>query len=471
VTDGGTASRCRSPCPMRCCLRKCAWMLTFLLFALGTGWAQATDAPPPSDTDTTNMQDPVNRTDPGQFLEPPGPDLDQLSAAPSVPQSRLLGDIEVSTGAGNNPAPVPGNSSQISSVTRLLANFSVLKSRRRSQTSIDYRGGDSLYSSYGIVGLYNLQSQRLGADETIRWRGGQISFDDSFSYSSNRGFGSPVGTSVPQVLAGFDSYGATQFGQAYMNNVSGTSITEELTKRSSAKFSGGYSITNYLSNSQGLFNSRQVSAQTEYSYQISRRNNIGVSYGYQDIQFVPTVEVLVANSAQFVFQRRISERMNLVLGAGPERIVTSGIGARTQLTPTVQASLTYVGKRSDFNLSYDRVVTSGAGLYAGGIQDGAGASANWKFSRRLQATLNGGYFRVSVVGLSTTGTQVPQSEYWSAGATVQRRLGRSLSAIANYQFYTYASGGCSLAQSCSPAAHPNTVLIGLDWSIRPVRLE
>lgn len=468
VTDGGAASRCRGPCPMRFCLRKYAWTLTFLLFALGTGWPQTTDGTPPADTE---VQDSVNQVDSGQFSQLPGSDLDQMSTPPSVPESQFLGDIQVSTGAGNNPSAVQGNSSEISSVTKLLGNFVVMKSRRRSQTSIDYRGGDSLYSSYGDVGLNNLQYQRLSADETIRWRSGQLSFDDSFSYTSNRGFGSPSGTGVPQVLAGFDSYGATEFGEAYLNNVSAASITEELTRRSSAKFSGAYSITNYLTNNQGLFNSRQVSTQTEYSYQVSRRNNIGVTYGYQDIQFVPTVEVLVANSAQFVFQRRISERVNLVLGAGPERIVTTGTTTKKQLTPTVQASFTYLGKRLDLNLSYNRVVTSGAGLYAGGIQDSASASANWKFSRRWQATLNGSYFRVSVVGLSTTGTQLPQSAYYLAGAAVQRRLGRSLSAIANYQFYTYASGSCSLAQSCGPAVRPSTILIGLDWSIRPVRLE
>ena len=443
--------------------------MILLLLALGTGWSQNNDTPSPADAD---VRDSANQTEAGLDSEPSSNGVDLLSDRTSaLPLSYMQSDLQASIGAENNPALVSGNASQISAVTEVTGRFTLLKSRRRSQTSITYRGGDTLYSSYGGSGLYSLQSQRPTAAESIRWRRGQISFEDSFSYTSNRGFGSPGGLSVPKVLAGFDSSGAIEYGPAFINNVSGATVTEELTRRSSAQFSGAYSITDYVNNNENLFNSRQVSTQAQYGYQISRSNNIGLSYGYQDIQFVPAIETLVANSAQFIFQHTVSARMELVLGAGPEKIVNSGISLKTQLTPTVQASFNYRGKRSDLSLSYNRVVTSGSGYYAGGIQDGAGASANWKLSRLWEVTTHGGYFRVNVVGLSATGTEIPRFEYWSADAQVRRHLGRSLSAIASYRFNSYSSGACGLAQSCGPAAHLNTVLLGLDWSVRPVRLE
>ncbi len=423
--------------------------------------------PPPD-----SVQDAAKPLDLGRDREPASSDLDQLSdAASAPPRSYLRGDIRASTGAENNPGLVPGQSSQISSVTQLFGNFSLRKSRHLSETSVDYSGGDTLFSSYGSLGPYNLMFQRVIADETLHWKSGQLSVNDLFSYTANRGLGSLGGTTPPSILGGSDSFGAIQYGPAYFANVSGASISEVLTKRSSAKFSGAYSITDFLSNNQGLFNSRQVSTQSEYTYQVSRRNKIGVVYGYQDFQFVPAVEALVTNSAQLVFRRRISARMDLVIGAGPQRITTSGISSRSQITSTIHASLKYRARRYDLDFSYDRVVASGAGFYAGGIDDNVVSSVEWKLSRSWQATLSGSYFRVNQVAVAAPGTQLPRSDYWVAGAAVRRRLSRSLSAVASYQFNSYSAGGCGFSQSCNPAVHPNVALIGLDWSSRPVRLE
>jgi hypothetical protein len=456
---------------MRSCLRKHIWTLTFLLCALATGWPQATDGARPADSDA---QDTVNRADSGQDSEPLSPGLNSTSTTPSVPSpSYVLGDLQVSTGMESNPSLSPAYSSQISSATRLLGNASLRKFRRHFETSVDYVGSDTLFQGYGSLKLYNFQFQQLNADQTIRWRSGKISFDDSFTYTGNQGVEllSPGGSGAFNNPGGSNYFGGTQFGTTNESNVSVASITQDLTKHSSAKFSGAYSITDYLGSSQGLFNSRQVSTQTGYGYQISRKTNIGFSYGYRDFQFIPNLEALVANSAQLIFQFRFSDRMELIIGAGPQRIVTSGLSRSSQLTPTVQASFRYRSKRSDLNLSYNRSVSSGAGFYAGGIEQIAVSSFDWRFSRSWQATLSGSYFRVSEVGLSAPGTQSLQTEYGLAGAVVRRRLGRYLSAIASYELNYYRVGGCSLSQSCNPAVYPNRALIGLDWSFRPVRLE
>jgi hypothetical protein len=442
--------------------------LYFLFLALGTGCAQGTNGDLfPNDA----AQNPITPTESTQTLDPLSTNLEPVNT--SGPKSSLMGDIQASTGAENFPSLTSANSSQFSWITQVLGNLTVRHAERRSQTSIYYNVGERLFHDYNNVEFYNQQSHWLGAEQTFQWKRGQIRISDVFSYTGNWSFGlsSPSGITPPNILTVFDSTGATQSGPAYVNNAVACNISENLTKRSSAKFSAAYSMTDYISNTQGFFNSREVSTQAEYDYKLSQRNSVGITYAYQDFQFIPTVEELVANSAQFVFHRQIAKHMNLVLGAGPQRIVASGLTSKFEIGPSVQASFNYHAKKNDLSLSYNRIVTSGAGYYAGGIQDIASSSFDWKFSPSWQATVNAGYNRVSEIALSATGTVSPQFDYWFAGTIVQRRLGRNLSAIASYQFNKYATGSCGLAQICNPALHPSIILIGIDWAIHGVRLE
>jgi hypothetical protein len=46
-----------------------------------------------------------------------------------------------------------------------------------------------------------------------------------------------------------------------------------------------------------------------------------------------------------------------------------------------------------------------------------------------------------------------------------------VTAFASYQFNNENFGGCGATQNCIPPLHPQIVLIGFDWYIRPVRLD
>jgi hypothetical protein len=378
----------------------------------------------------------------------------------------------LSTGAENNPSLLSAYSSQVSSVTNLVGEFSLRRFWRHFATSIDYTGGDTLYRNYGAVAYDNQQFQGVSANEVIRWTTGQLSIKDLFSYTGSREFGSfsPGGIGNP-TNTGSEFFGGTLFAPSFAGNVTVASVTQALTRRSSVKFSGGYSFTDYLSNSEGLFNSRQASSQAGYSYQISRKNIIGVQYGYRDFQFVPAVQSVVTNSAQFVFERHFSDHVDLVLGGGPERIVTIGTSTKSQINATVQASLGYRRRKSHLDISYNRMVTSGSGVYAGGISDTAMVSFARRLSRSWDATLSGSYAKASGLGVSSFGIQLPENRYWLAGMTVHRRLGRSLSAFVNYQFNYDTFLSCSGLNSCGPGVNRNIMLVGFDWSIHPVHLD
>lgn len=485
-------------------LKNRLWTLMFLVSALGTGWSQSNGWESPANSggqasggQASNGQGSIPQTDLGQdsvtqSVEAPTiSGLDQSSIDPTQAPSRscLLAGIHVSEGAESDPSWMQGFSSQTASVTNLLGSFSLLKSRRNSETAIDYMGGDTVYSEYAGERPHNQQFEKLNADERILWSKGQLAFRDSF-YTGDGDFGSSsfggvgaynstgVGAGIPANTGVSDFFGASQFGEvsqaAYVTNASVVDATQALTPRSSVYVAGDYSLTDYLSDTESLFNSRQISAQAGYDHQLSRPAEIEAVYGYQVFKFPESgVGKLVANSVQLAYQRRVSGRLDLLLGAGPEFVnLSGGISGKTlQITATVQASLRYRWQKSSLSLSYNRLVSAGSGFFAGGISQIALLSLSRNITRSWRTILDGGYTKVSGIGLSASGTPATSYEYGYAGAAIQRQLGRSVTAFASYQFNNENFGGCGATQNCIPPLHPQIVLIGFDWYIRPVRLD
>jgi hypothetical protein len=455
----------------------------FLVVALGTGWSQSNGGEPSAGGEVQiSVPQPDLGPAPQATETSPTPSADQASVEtqPASPRSHLLVGIHASEGGESDPDWISGDSSQVSSVTNLLGNFNLLKVRRRSETAIDYAGGDTLYSSYSSLKLYNQQSQKLNGDQSFLWPRGQLAVKDSFSYVGKGDFvdSSFGGASaeVPPETGVSNFFGASQSGvvqEPYITNAAEANISQALTPRSSAYLAGAYSITDYLGNTESLFNSRQISGQVGYNYQLNRTADIGLVYGYQKFEFPRSgAGNADTNSVQFVYQRRLSGRMDLTLGAGPEVIALSGgiSGNTRQVTGTAQASLRYRWQKSTLDLSYNRLVTAGSGFFAGGITDLAVVSIDRNISRIWRTALNASYTKSNGIGLAAAGTPGNSYQYWYAGAAVQRRLGRSLSAFASYQFNDQGLGGC-VSMSCTPAVHPQVFLIGIDWYIRSVRLE
>jgi hypothetical protein len=461
-------------------------MLIFLVIAAGTGWSQANGGEPPVDSD---VQVPVQRADSGSDPTPvavdstPSSALDRWSVKPPPASSRsyLLVRISGSEGAESNPSYTYGDSSELSSVTSLTGNVSLVKSQRHSETAIDYLANDTLYSSYGGLGYYNQPLQQLNAVERIGWSKVQLIFRDAFNYSSEGNFGASsfTGPTITTPNTGVsDFFGASQLGEigqaGYITNTSAVGVTEALTPRSSASLTGGYSLTNYLGNDGGLFNSRQVSAQMGYNYQLTRKDGVGAVYGYQIFSFPGSgFGNEVSNSVQLTYQRRVTGRVDLTLGVGPElTTLSSGTGTSRvhQFTATIEASLAYRWKKSSLSSSYNRLMTGGSGYFTGGISNVATCSFNRTIFRSWGATVSGGYTKVSGIGLTSAEILGSSYRYWFAGAAVQRPLGRSLTTFVSYQLND-ENYGCGGSVSCAPAVRPRVVLIGLIWSIRPVRLE
>ncbi|MGO9085970.1 MAG: hypothetical protein ACLQBK_12140 [Candidatus Sulfotelmatobacter sp.] len=478
-------------------MRKSLWTLSFLLLVPGTGWGQAGRGDQSAGSDAQNQ---IPQVDLGQDNSLPADenaqDLAQDESRVQAPSARtrslLRLGIHVGEGVENNPSGILGYSSQVSSVTNLFGSVGLQKLSRRSETTIDYIGGGSLYDNYGSAKFFDEQSQQLSAEESILWTRGRLTFSDSFTYAGAGTFGSsPFGGAGAYNLrftgldAGTPNNTAlsnlpipTQFAQvgqeAYAINDSGLTLSETLTARSSVFAGGDYAITDYFGNQESTFDSRQVAVTGGYNYQVSQKEMIGVSYGYQAFRF-PDSDAgnLVTHSAQFIYKRTISTRTDLVLGGGPEFINFSGgnTQATHQIGATGQALLTHRWEKSNLSLSYNRLVTGGSGFFAGATTDIALLSVNRTFHRSWSARVYGGYVRSQVIGSNSAASSESSYRYGFSGAAVQRRLGRSLSAFASYQFDAENFSNCLVSVGCDPVIRRHSASIGLDWYVHPIRLE
>lgn len=455
-------------------------VLGLLTFAAVPGGAQATPDAAPSD----EAQEVASPADSEANLTPqpdetyPNAGRDSSSVETSESRSSYIQlGVHVNGGMDSNPTGSVG-ATQITSVEHFAGSTNLLKLRHRSETAVDYIGGGTLYGVSGSFGNYD--QQQLTANERILWRKGQLTLTNSFRYFGEGDFGSPSYGASSSSAGGsgtastVDTQTSDIVHQAYATNTSAAEVVEALSARSSVNAGVGYSLSNYFGYGENLFDSRQVSAQAGYDHQFRRREGMGVVYGFQSLAF-PDSDAgrLTANFVKFIYQRGITGRMRLVLGGGPELITTGGglSPSTRQITYTAQASLLYQWKTSDLSLSYNRLVTAGSDVFAGAETDIVSASMRHTLSRSWRASLDGGYNRSKEAGLNSSVLPGSSYEYSFVGMAIQRQISRSLSSFASYQFNNETFGSCIVSTACNVAVRRHTALIGLDWYIRPMRLD
>ena len=463
-------------------------MLVFMVTSLVLGQAQ-TEILPPTEVDQTfieqapTTQDPDNTTPAAKSA----PDLNlgapSIEPPPGTP-SFLLANVAVSQSTQWYP-----NGGYTSA--RILGNVELLKVWHHSVTSFDYVGGESYSPAQQI--------QHFTAAHAFLWRGRQLTIADSFGSSNTGGnFGASLfgggdlfglifagtGASLPGGLSSFS--GGTNFGGfgSQITNVTQATYTQSLTPRSSFTLLGSYGISTYDGSTPNLNNSRQLSTAVQYGYQINARSTIGFLYGYRTFNYpLSTQGDLKSNIMQLFYRRVVSERLNVAVGAGPEfDNITSTIAIpifspplvikiqTKRLNLSVHGSLEYNLKKSSLRLSYQRLSTNGSGLFTGSNSDVAQATLNRRIFRAWRASFNSGYVRLNQIQQSAT-ANLNSYQYWFTGVGIRRSLGEHLNFIASYQLHneTSINSGCVAATGCG--GRRSTMLIGLSWHSRPIRLD
>jgi hypothetical protein len=252
-----------------------------------------------------------------------------------------------------------------------------------------------------------------------------------------------------------------------------------------------------------------------YNRILTSHTQIALAYGYQGFDFSVEGTAFHSNIIQGMYGHRISGRMDLLLGAGPQftAIDTQSavcsdpavpaffcLSSGDTLIPTViknsrvgvaaQARLRYKFTKTSLDLTYQRFLTSGSGLFAGAQSNLVRLSASRPLSRVWSAFTDMGYShnsRVQPLSLEqltqcnssqSSGSTCPANDAifnnsWFAGAGVHRAFGREFHAYGSYQFNVLAfdHSYCGGLPACNRISNRNVLTFGLDWTPRPIRID
>lgn len=490
------------------------YIFLFLLLAGLLAAAVAQDESAPQSPDNNNP--PANSTPAPAFGQegpapqqnvdnPPISGLDVPNLNPGgTSRSFLVPGVHVSQAIDSNISNQLGHSS-FNGVTRALGSLALQKLWSHDDVGLEYVGGGAYYGSRRLGWA---QFHSLDADQRYLWRTGQFVLRNAFSYLPEGafGYGAYGGSGALAGVGGLGGGGGlggvglgpggsllggngqlASLGQApRITNTSIADITQALSPRSSITLAGSFSLVHFLSSTSTttlngipvtFVNSQAASGQAGYNYQLTRSDQIGFLYGYQSFHFPVSISGdFRTHIFHGLYGHRISGRMDLILGGGPQITYVSSqlVGNTTRLSASGQASLRYRFPQTSVSLTYDRYNSSGSGFYGGAKTNLFRLTATRPFGRLWTATGDVGYTTNSRILPVTSGTVGGQSfDYLYAGGSVHRHIGRDFEGFAAYQFNNLAfdSTFCTLPGGCNRTSRRQVFLIGLDWTPHPIRLD
>lgn len=371
------------------------------------------------------------------------------------------------------------------SITRALGSAELKKTWKHYQSELSYVGGDDF--NHGLQS--DSQIQALDTEQRIQWKKTQLQFRDLFSYlpEGEFGFSAFGGTGAYQLsgLGGFlggnqvagGLFSAGQFGsvgeEPRINNISALELHEFVTPRSSFTETGAFVLSHFTDSSQGLIDSQEVVGEVGYDYQLNRRDQLAVMYAYQTLRF-PLLAGgnLQVDLVHFLYGHRVTGRMDLVLGAGPQFIfIHQPAGQTSTVTISPKATLVYKFPKTRVSASYLRYITPGSGFYAGADSNVARATVERPIGRSWELLGDSGYVHNSrlLSDFSLITTRTYQVVY--AGIALRRSFSRYFDLFGGYQLNDLVANSCTPAFLCQTLGRGNIITGGIDWQFRPIRLD
>lgn len=495
-------------------------LLAVLVFALSTVTAWSQD-----DSSTSQAPDsgaPPAATGPAEptLENPPVTGLDRpLTEALYGGRSYLVPGLQASEAVDSNAS---GKGQGATALTQGLGSLDLRRLWKRYAVGLDYVGGGVVFDGEPANGRRRAyQVHTLASDQRILWRTGQVAIRDTFDYlpEGQFGFGSYGGPgSFGQALGGsvgggtgvgsgvtgspngaFNGTGIGSIGfQPRIDNSAIVDITQQISARSTVTLAGGFGLSHYLNKPNAQFpivDSEETTAQAGYNRLLTRKDQVGILYGFQELHFPRAGSGSVnVNIWNLMYAHRITGRLNFVLGGGPQLIevhnpaftflllgvipVRVPASTKQALTADAIAKVDYtLSSRTSLSLQYQRFVSTGSGFYAGATTNAVRATAFHLIRQRWTATADAGYSRNSALYNATgnAGINTRHYQFWYAGATVSRPLSPHFGAFASYQFNTFGSTSCSTSNGshafCGSTFYRNTGQVGISWHPKPIRLD
>ena len=300
----------------------------------------------------------------------------------------------------------------------------------------------------------------------------RFSASQRFLYDSLYSFGAfePLENDIPiGELPGSSAQGVAELNSVASDTTVG--LEQRMGRRNALNGSAGYSLRNYTG-SDVTGDTSSTSANLGWSRQLQRTTSLNVTYGYSNGEYAPLVgggstRPLVGHAIQggMSFSKRLSPRkaaqFSFMFGATRTAAVTGDAEVNYAFwAPSGSGQVRVdIGRSWALSGSYSRGTTALSGLTREAYN-----------SSTLGLSLGGSVGRVSLAfsgGLAGGATGVgalESSEYtsYTGGVHASMPIGKNLSTLVEYTYYSYdVSGSAQLPSSLPPAYQRNTIRAGL----------
>lgn len=344
--------------------------------------------------------------------------------------------------------PVPG---QTTAVSNLGGSLDMDQRWGPYHLAASYNGAETIYEP-SYYGMHYVPYHDLSiAPEIVlgRWT---FRLRDSAQYSWGIGFGglfaggpaqgaqnSSLNSPLNSIQPSLASNGTIQTGLArQLNNTALGEADYAFSRRTTLTFVGSYGLLHFFD--PGYISSQNFDGRIGYTYALSSKNSIAVTYDDNRMTFTGASSGLQTDLLQMAFGRKIAGRLAFQAGVGPQlmRFENSGLSNVRQLSWSASSSLIYQEARTGYSLSYFRGVTPGSGVFFGSQGQTITGTATREFTRFWSASVNGGYSINN--NLVPTGVFASRFDDWFAGASLNRQMGRQIRLSLSYGFQQQTSG-------------------------------
>jgi hypothetical protein len=437
----------------------------------------ATPAPAPAFGQTATVLDPDN---------PPVSGLDQPSLElHTASRSFISPALQVSESADTNGANQLGGRPGLESVTRVLGALDLQQFWPKSDLFLEYLGGGSFYSSpYAAK-----QMQAAGLEAVTRWRTGQVTLRDSFSYLPDGSFavsafggvpGLGIATGGGTAGLGGGALGVNPNGQLgavgnipRLSNRAIVDAVQAISKVSALTAAVGFSNAHFYDPSGTLLNSDEITVEGGYSHLLRRHDQIGVVYAFQLNQFPQVIGgQIYVQTANLRWSHTITGRMSLMAGVGPQYVDLQNRGDFPHWSVSARVQLRYKFAHSSMIASYEKFTSAGAGFFAGAETQ----AARLAFQRPLARTWNVfgdvGFSHNKRLQTVLFGVDAASYNDVFAGVIFRKHMGRTYDFFAAYRFSEVAFNvPVTLGGVTSRNNQRQVGTIGVEWHPTPTRIE
>jgi hypothetical protein len=399
--------------------------------------------------------------------------------------------LQVSEAVDTNGGDQFGNT-DLANTTRVIGALDLQQFWPKSDLFLEYLGGGAFYNNP----YYATQLQAAGLEAVTRWRTGQVTLRDAFSYLPDGTFSIAAYGAVPGlglaiggmgnslaggVLPGSQSFGSGQFGALgdipRLANTAILDVVQALNPRSAITVVGAFSNAHFFDNPELLINSDEITVEGGYSHLLSRHDQLGVVYAFQLFQFPQDTGGEIYNHVfNLRWSHTITGRMSLIASAGPQYTDLGLLGTNyTHWTLSARVQLRYKLGHGSVVASYEKFTSAGSGFFLGADTQAARLAYNrplgrtWVFYGDLAYSHNS-ELQVPDVKIGAIGAT--SYNEGSGGAVLRKHFGRTYDFFAAYRFSELAfNSQVSFGGPPGRISQRQVGAVGVEWHPTPTRIE